>query len=226
MLVATPFYAEMMRKAYPTIPQSPIPKMPSRLRQIIESYAWSLFQTEGTYYPGDDPRIERWLNNLADRILEEIMGTVKDVEESGRERRLSLAHHGLTQEQMRDAAKETLRELIENRLGVPLPSGTNEGVKEAKPLAPTTAPKQSDSPEPTDQSMTEIKRRSKLLEEYKEATGNIPDYQIYNAKNAGIHKPEFYDWKKGKLPRHSVTARKFEQFLREKKPPIPRKAKD
>jgi hypothetical protein len=68
----------------------------------------------------------------------------------------------------------------------------------------------------------EIERRRKLLAEYKAATGDSPDYRIYNANNSGIHKPEFYKWKKGILSAQSTTAANFERFLREKKPPISR----
>jgi hypothetical protein len=69
----------------------------------------------------------------------------------------------------------------------------------------------------------EIERRQKLLADYKTATGDPPDYRIYNAKNSGIHKPQFYAWKKGTLSSRTTTARNFERFLYEKKPPIPRK---
>jgi len=70
----------------------------------------------------------------------------------------------------------------------------------------------------------EIERRKNLLADYKAATGNPSDYRIYNAANAGIHKPQFYQWRKGKLSARTKTARQFERFLREKKRPIPRKS--
>ncbi len=227
MLVPMPSRTELLRKAYPTIPRSPIPKTPIRLRRIIESYAWSLFHTEGTYYLGDDPRIRHWLASLANRIVEEIMCTVKDVEESGGERDLSLAHHGLTYEQILEAATSKLEELIKERL-ISSASGSSENIRhpETLPRDAVPEPQKSASPESKNRDAGERERRIKLLAEYKKATGNTPDYRIYNAKNAGIHKPEFYDWKSGKLSRHSVTSQKFERFLREQKPPIPRKSKD
>jgi hypothetical protein len=68
-------------------------------------------------------------------------------------------------------------------------------------------------------------RREKLFADYKTATGNPANRQIYNARNSGIHKPQFYAWLSGSLPADSGTAKNFERFLREKKAPIPRKPK-
>ena len=74
-------------------------------------------------------------------------------------------------------------------------------------------------PEALPNSETIIDRRATLLDEYKRATG-ANDYQIYNAQNSHIHKLEFYQWKKGKLPENSKTAKMFEAFLKAKKNPI------
>ena len=67
-----------------------------------------------------------------------------------------------------------------------------------------------------------IIHRNQMLSEYKAATGNPSNRSIYTAKNSGIHKPEFYDWLKGKLAPHSSTCVTFERFLAEKRPPLPR----
>ena len=66
---------------------------------------------------------------------------------------------------------------------------------------------------------SEIDRRAKLLGEYKEATGKPSNRKIYTAKRSGIYKPEFYKWVNGTLSSTSETAKNFERFLREKKPP-------
>jgi len=68
-------------------------------------------------------------------------------------------------------------------------------------------------------------RRSALLREYKSATGNPANRQIYTVRNSGIHKPQFYEWLNGILPAGSETAKNFERFLRDKKAPIPRRPK-
>jgi hypothetical protein len=68
----------------------------------------------------------------------------------------------------------------------------------------------------------EVERRAKLLTEYKAATKTESNRKIYEAKNSGIHKPEFYKWVKGVLPSSSATAINFERFLRENKPPARR----
>lgn len=69
----------------------------------------------------------------------------------------------------------------------------------------------------------EIERRTRLLAEYKSATGNPSNRAIYTARNSGIHKPEFHRWLRGDLPASSQTLINFERFLRDKKHPIPRK---
>jgi hypothetical protein len=82
-------------------------------------------------------------------------------------------------------------------------------------------------PEPLNQiaSDPEISRRCRLLAEYKAATKNVSNRQIYAAKNSGIHKPQFYEWLNGTLPSTSATAIAFERFLAAKKPPVPKKPK-
>jgi hypothetical protein len=69
-----------------------------------------------------------------------------------------------------------------------------------------------------------VARRISMLEEYKRATRTTSNRRIYTARNSGIHKPQFHEWLKGSLEETSQTCLNFERFLREKKPPIPRKA--
>jgi hypothetical protein len=69
----------------------------------------------------------------------------------------------------------------------------------------------------------EVTRRADLLAAYKQATDNPSNKKIYEARNSGIHKPQFYQWVTGELPAHSETTRNFERFLEEKKPPISRR---
>ena len=61
--------------------------------------------------------------------------------------------------------------------------------------------------------------RSIRILEYKKANPGVTDYQIYNAKNSGVHKPEFYRYVKGTLSSESETCKNFERFLAEKKTP-------
>jgi hypothetical protein len=73
-----------------------------------------------------------------------------------------------------------------------------------------------------DASSPEVKereRRAKLLVDFKGATNNPSNRQIYSAQNSGIHKPEFYKWCNGTLPANSATTINFERFLNAKKPP-------
>jgi hypothetical protein len=68
---------------------------------------------------------------------------------------------------------------------------------------------------------TRAEQRDRLLAEYRAAV-HCSNKQIYEARNSGIHKPQFYQWVKGQLLPTSATSRNFERFLREKKPPIPK----
>lgn len=74
-----------------------------------------------------------------------------------------------------------------------------------------------------DEVHNEEARRRSALAEYKAATGNPSNKRIYEARNSGIHKPQFYEWQRGELPADSATTRNFERFLAEKKPPIARR---
>ena len=89
-----------------------------------------------------------------------------------------------------------------------------------KSAKPSRAPKPASSAPKSD----ELARRNALLASYKAATGSPSNRQIYNARNSGIHKPEFYDWINGILAQTSQTCENFERFLREKKHPVPRKS--
>lgn len=67
---------------------------------------------------------------------------------------------------------------------------------------------------------SEVERRRQMLDEYKAATNTHSDRKIYLATNSGIHKPQFYEWRDGRLPATSATTINFERFLSDKKPPI------
>jgi hypothetical protein len=71
------------------------------------------------------------------------------------------------------------------------------------------------------------KRRAELLAEYKkrvksECGKKVTNYALYSAKQHSMHKPQFYEWVKGKL---ASGTQSFERFLSEGKPPIPRNGK-
>lgn len=81
------------------------------------------------------------------------------------------------------------------------------------------------TPKPEETPSPLMAKRISMLQEYKQATGTRSNRQIYTARNSGIHKPQFHEWLRGLLEETSQTCINFERFLREKKPPIPRKAK-
>jgi hypothetical protein len=53
--------------------------------------------------------------------------------------------------------------------------------------------------------------------DYKTATGVSMNASIYKA--AKVHKPDFFKWRKGTMPRESITAKRLEEFLKAQRPP-------
>jgi hypothetical protein len=71
-----------------------------------------------------------------------------------------------------------------------------------------------------------VQRRGELLANYKKRTGVCTNAAIYNARNSGVHKPDFYRWRSGKLLASSATATSLENFLRAGERPKPRKIRN
>jgi hypothetical protein len=121
--VLTPSARHHHKQTYPFAPQGPPdPKRPNELQMCIRFYARTLYIAEGHHYQ-NDPNIERQLRKLAHRIVQRIAATIASVELAGKVRSVSLAHHGLTDDQMREAAFDELNKLISSRLNPkPTPS--------------------------------------------------------------------------------------------------------
>jgi hypothetical protein len=94
--------------------------------------------------------------------------------------------------------------------GTPEPS-TLEPVEVAEPSAPEPVPSRADL----------AARRKQLLQDYKRAAGVTANKPIYESRDSGILKPEFYKWLKGELPSESATAINFERFLAQGRKPRP-----
>lgn len=191
----------------------PPPKQPEHVRVKIIQFAGSLLRTEAYEYPAA-PEIELWLSNLVERVVERVMNIIAPLNEvspnlSRMTQLLPLTWHGITPEEMREAAR----------------LGAEADMKESlRRLQPEIAQEAIENP------MTEtpsaegiVEQRERLLSEYKAAAGNPSNKRIYEASNSGIHKPEFYQWKRGELPTNSRTTIGFEAFLKAKKRPIPQK---
>lgn len=193
-------------------PQPPKPQRPDALRSAITRYARNLFVVEAARYPVDG-YFEHFLGKLGERTIEHITRTVTSVENAGNTifRRASLFHHGLSLEQIRETAAQEISGLIDGRL---------EQVRE--PSKPTEAEATNRATLGSTEPAAEIERRAKLLADYKAATGNPPNERIYKSANAGIHKPEFYQWRSGRLSAKSKVTKRFEAFLKAKRRPIPR----
>jgi hypothetical protein len=194
----------------------PPPKQPIQLNMYLHDYAKELFNAEFKHYPDDPDCIAYWAQKLAERVEGRIFQRIGEIEAPRLPSLVSmmLSYH-VTHLEMRETIRECLKRMIEENV-------PSEAQKQK--AASTGTPQIAESKEPAmAPALSEIERRKALLAEYKAATGNPSDYRIFNAQDAGLYKPEFYRWLKGTLSAHSKTAKNFERFLREKKPPIPRK---
>ncbi len=199
------------------------PKRPEHLRVLIHSYARELFRTEANRYPVGS-QLSRWLLLLKERVTVRIMGSIQEIEKGQQFRLQSLAYHGLTESDMRQAVNEALRPLI-GQAAMSNQSGSGLPLQYPETRIPD-APQYFEPAELGPDEHGEIGRRKRLLAEYKAATHNPSNKKIYEARNSGIYKPQFYQWLDGTLSAHSATAVNFERFLTNKKPPIPRRPKD
>jgi hypothetical protein len=199
----------------PSPPQSPV-----RLSGIISRYGLALIEVEATKYPRLHPNKRRWMIALTQRVENRVMNLIDQLE--SRDPLLSLDYHGLTRDDM-------LR-VLQSDATWAIDMYSFGSSSEPKFSASVIEVVHSQSPEssknPTDPNPSLVERRLKLLSEYKAANKSVPNKRIYEARNSGIYKPEFYEWMSGKLPDTSSITVTFERFLRDKKPPIPRKLKN
>lgn len=92
------------------------PRLPEHLRTAVCFYACELFKTEATEYPFD-PQIKHWLSKLQQRVIENVISTIKLLDNSlfsrflGTEGKYGLSWHGLCLDDMRQSMNESLDEL-------------------------------------------------------------------------------------------------------------------
>jgi hypothetical protein len=204
------------------------PKRPLELKSVLHSYAEQLFYVEASKYPPTDPDFVQWLIKLSPKLESHIMRRLKELEAKSFMK--SLRYHEVTEEAMREAIGVALQASIKKFAGdreVPQASSLRSGPDHpvARLVRATDPPKQPTRVASKTLPDGEIERRKKLLEEYKAAT-SASNKKIYEARNSGVHKPQFYEWINGELSAESATAQNFERFLVAKKPPIPRDAKN
>ncbi|HTV83082.1 MAG TPA: hypothetical protein VME18_10560 [Acidobacteriaceae bacterium] len=202
----------------------PAPKEPAAFKWVAGEYARNLFIAESERYP-ESPDLQMWLESLRERTMDRATQLLDKIEDEGAARNRSFGHHGVTPDELLEAMGNALDDEIQRRLSrspillPPLPPGVTQQMRDQvpAPIAATTT-------QGTVSNEPEVERREKLLTDYKAATG-ASNRQIFMAQNSGIHKPQFVEWRRGELPDTSATTQNFERFLREKKPPIPRKPK-
>ena len=198
----------------------PPPQSPLRLSGIISRYGLALIEVEASKYPRPHPNRRRWMMALAQRVENRVMNLIDQLE--SRDPLLSLDHHGLTRDDMLRVLRQDATWAIDiysfGSSLEPQSSALATAVEQSK--LPEVSDNPTDAPYP---SLVEC--RLKVLNEYKAANKSVPSKQIYEARNSGIYKPEFYEWLSGRLPDTSSITINFERFLRDKKPPIPRKPK-
>jgi hypothetical protein len=104
-------------------PKPPPPKQPLRLENTLGFYAQQLFEAEAAEYP-NEPQLEHWLLKLAERVCDRVMRGIKAVEAAGHPWK-TLAHHGLSDEQMRTSVGESLEQAaakcLEKKRALPPP---------------------------------------------------------------------------------------------------------
>jgi len=92
------------------------PRQPEHLRTAVCFYACELFKTEANEYPVD-PQINHWLSKLQQRVIENVISTIKSLDNSffsrflGTEGKYGLSWHGLSLDDMRQSMNESLDEL-------------------------------------------------------------------------------------------------------------------
>ncbi len=174
------------------------------------------------YFSLPKPQIG-WFAYLIPRTVDSIIGMCSALApgDQFRDELLQAASHELAQKLETEAIKNKATRAAPLK-PVPVPSeAVSSSQQDSVPLHESVSVER-----PVNASTNEeIARRSKLLNEYKAATKSPSSKQIYEAGNSRIHKPEFYLWVNGTLPTDSATTANFERFLREKKPPIPKKSK-
>ena len=101
-----------------------------------------------------------------------------------------------------------------------LKPGSNSVDEPASIIPADTIPADDSQAENTHHQNNLVRDRSRLLKNYKAATGNPNDHRIYRhtAKTINVYKPQFYDWKNGKLPDTSDITRRLEEFLKDLRP--------
>ncbi len=197
-----------------------------RAEKLARAYAVEIFDTIRTFYRAKVGYRAEWLPEIVHEAVFRTLMVYK-------------GHRDQSVAQMGNIARDTVMDHMrttstseyaksEFRAAFPVYTNIPEPLPSDSPLLKLVKEKarqsatQPSPPEAIPSSGTVTDRRAELLNEYKRATG-ANDYQIYNAQNSGIHKPEFYQWKNGKLSEKSKTANKFEAFLKAKKRPIRKK---
>jgi hypothetical protein len=167
----------------------------NRAKELLRSYACSIYDQLKDFYTG---KIPTWQWEI--EIAEQSIGIVLKCWDNFNASPDSII------------SEEALFRTISQHAGYTLRSSAQR-TESPLPSSPLTAKTKGST----------AKRREQLLNEYKNKTG-ASNKKIYESSNSGIHKPQFYEWVRGTLPDSSTTTVNFERFLREQKPPRPRKS--
>lgn len=221
-----------LRIPYPAEPNAsyspPPPKRPETLRIAIRLFARELFIRESNAYP-PSPEIAFWLTKLSERVTSRVLKAVEAVNSCHAwielliptKSKYGLDWHGLSVDDLRQTIKEELDETKRMTLARYQPAIEKDDAQAAYKLPQIELPEEPTEKRPEDIGLVEY--RQKLLADYKAVTGDPSNMKLYQARNSGIHKPDFYAWIKGTLPERSKVTKSFEAFLMAKRPPIPRK---
>ncbi|HEY2473037.1 MAG TPA: hypothetical protein VGI45_34970 [Terracidiphilus sp.] len=201
-----------------------------RAEKLARAYAVEIFNTIHTFYRTKVGYRAEWLPEIVREAVLRVLTVYGDHHDQGVSQMGTIAENTVMEHLRTVSTSERgwseFNQAFPARRDVfdPLPGDAPllKMVKEhhartRRDLTPNPQPEAAAAPVPDDG--TVIGRRAALLDEYQRTT-RVNDYQIYNALKPPIHKSEFYDWKKGKLPDTSKTTKRFEAFLKAKKKPI------
>jgi hypothetical protein len=209
-------------------PMAPHQNKSATLRLQLGEFSANLFNAEAKHYlkyAKDEAELRSWLQPIAARIGGDV---ARDAFESSQTFHCSEADR---RKAISDALIKRVDHWVEKKQSeiISRASGPQREAAAPTPVRgrmafsfdpPGNSPDEvtQKTPSPSE----EVQRRINLLANYKAATGNPSNRQIYTSSNSGIHKPQFHEWLRGDLASSRKTSIKFEKFLQAKKRPIPR----
>ena len=188
------------------LPKSlPSPKLRGLLLNRLEVYAGELFKLEADNYTEYRNREEypSWLSKLGDRVIERVFNRIAILERANEP--ATLAHHGLTDDEIRAGLSGMLREVANTYVWKDADPQVRAGAPSIQPatIVEAPAPDAESPPKPT--------QREELRDSYR---ANFPDAGIMDiCWAAKQHYREWTRWLKNEVKDGSKPDRSFLHVL-------------